>query len=415
MSSDRTSELFWLEYGKQIKNKVPGAGQDGRIFFLVNEAQKGPPAGTYIPNEYTAKGLYDLGNSLLATDNIYYSPSALHGFDQAVGNYLNWVDLICRLYDATLLSAIDQQEGAQTALEREKGKALSRWERDTQMGLATHPFPIWVDTGRAPALSAAYQSADAIAQTIIQIQLEQNGPMSPAVKQDKDALGLALNASIDYDGYNMHVAAGDVLTSAELILNQQNGERVRPPSYYRVPLYDAPNYKTFVQSAMEKSSSSDYNPSQSIRVTIDAGKDPSDYNFGQTRSRASIGASIGWFSFSASRKHFQESSTLQTGSETSQVSIKVTYENLEAITITTVKWCITAILAINRTLVELFLTFQRVADVSKYRLRSDAPKKVQAHGFTWDKVSRIFKVIPNYGSNCVTVIGVIGEPFGRQF
>lgn len=88
MASDRTSELLWLEYGKQIKNKVPGAGQDGKIFFLANEAQRGPPAGTYIPNEYTAKGLYDISNNLLATNNIYYSPSALHGFDQAVGRYV---------------------------------------------------------------------------------------------------------------------------------------------------------------------------------------------------------------------------------------------------------------------------------------------------------------------------------------
>ncbi|KAM6510874.1 hypothetical protein FSOLCH5_011320 [Fusarium solani] len=111
MSFDKASELFWLEYGQQIKNKVPGAGQDGKIFFLANEAQKGLPAGTYIPNKYTAKGLYDLGNNLLATDNTYYSPSAFHGFDQAVGNYLNWVDLGGRSnpdLDATLLSAIDQ-------------------------------------------------------------------------------------------------------------------------------------------------------------------------------------------------------------------------------------------------------------------------------------------------------------------
>lgn len=70
-----------------------------------------------------------------------------------------------------------------------------------KMGLATHPFPIWVDNGRSPALSEARQNADAIAQTIIQIQLEQNGPMSPSVKQDKDALGLALNPSVDYEGY----------------------------------------------------------------------------------------------------------------------------------------------------------------------------------------------------------------------
>lgn len=68
------------------------------------------------------------------------------------------------------------------------------------MGLATQPFPVWVDTGRAPALTAAQQNADAIAQTIIQIQLQQNGPMSPEVKRDKDALGMGLDQSIDYEG-----------------------------------------------------------------------------------------------------------------------------------------------------------------------------------------------------------------------
>lgn len=153
----------------------------------------------------------------------------------------------------------------------------------------------------------------------------------------------------------MHVAAGDVLTSAELIRNQQNGERVWPPFYYRAPLYDVPNYEAFVQSATEKSSNSDYNPSQSIRVTIDTGKDPSDYNFGQTRSRASVGPSIGWFSFNPSGKQPRDFSTLHTGSET---SVKVTYDNLEAVSITTGEWYVMVILVMNRTLVELLLTFQ---------------------------------------------------------
>ncbi|RSL44901.1 hypothetical protein CEP53_011018 [Fusarium sp. AF-6] len=456
MSSDKTSELFWLEYGKAIKGKVPGAGEGSKIFFLANEAQKGPPAGTYVPDEYTAKGLYDLGNNLLATDNIYYSPSALHGFDQAIGTYLNWVDLGGKdnlALDDALLSAIDQQTGAQAALDREKEKAFARWEKDTKMGLTSQPFPAYVDTGKAPALTAAQQNADVVAQTIIGIQLQKNGPMSPAVKQDRDALGLALNTTGDYEGYNMHAAAGNVLTSAELILKQQKGEKVPPPSYYRVPLYDAPNYKRFVQAAMKQSSSSDYNPSQSIQVTIDTGKNTSDYNFGQTKGGASVGASIGWFSFSAGGNHSEESSTLQTGSEASQVSIKVTYDSLEAVTITTGKW---------------------VADVTKYKLRSDAPQNVktlarvsqivvisglgyeitvgsstastldtklkettaaggsisifgipiglggsgssskekETHRTTWDKASRTFKVLPNYDSNCATVVGVVGEPFG---
>ncbi|RTE80740.1 hypothetical protein BHE90_004788 [Fusarium euwallaceae] len=455
--TDRTSELFWLEYGEQIKNKVLRAGQGRKIFFLANEAQNAPPVGTHIPNEYKAKGLYELSNNLLATDSIFYSPSASHGFDQAISTYLNWVDLGGRdnpALDAVLLDSIEEQKGAQAALEREKKEALVRWKEDTEMGMTNQPFLNWAVTGHAPALNAAQQNVDSITNKIIQIQLNKNGPMSPVVKQDKDALGMALDNSVDHDGYNMNAATGNPLTSTELIRIQKNGERVPPPSSERVPLYDSPDYERFVQRAMEKSSRSNYNPSQSIQFTIDTQKDTSHYNFGQTRGADSVGASTGWFSFSTGGDRSRESSTLQTGSETPQVSIKVTYDDLEVVTITTGKW---------------------VPDVSKYRLRRDAPKNLQTltrvrqlvvisglgyeitvgrstartldanlretasaggsisvfgirillgrsgsssreeqtHTISRDKNGRTFKIIPNYGSNCGTVVGAIGEPFGN--
>jgi hypothetical protein len=83
MASDKTSQLFWLQYGDAIRNKV-GAGGGDRIFFLASEAQKGPVAGSYIPDAYTAQGIYNIANNLLATNNVYYSPSAQHGYDQAL-------------------------------------------------------------------------------------------------------------------------------------------------------------------------------------------------------------------------------------------------------------------------------------------------------------------------------------------
>lgn len=54
------------------------------ILFLATEAQKGPPAGDDVPDEYTYQGLFDIGNNLLATDNLFYNPSALHGYDEAL-------------------------------------------------------------------------------------------------------------------------------------------------------------------------------------------------------------------------------------------------------------------------------------------------------------------------------------------
>lgn len=42
-------------------------------------------------------------------------------------------------------------------------------------------------------------------------------------------------------------------------------------------------------------------------------------------------------------------------------------------------------------------------------------RRGQTHRFTWDRASGTFRVIPNYGIDCATVVGVVGEPFGRQF
>lgn len=84
MASEKTSQLFWLQYGEAIRQKV-GVGSGDKIFFLATEAQKGPLAGSNAPDAYTSQGLYNLGNNLLSTNNVFYSPSALHGYDEAIG------------------------------------------------------------------------------------------------------------------------------------------------------------------------------------------------------------------------------------------------------------------------------------------------------------------------------------------
>ena len=84
MSSDKINQLFWLNFGQAVKDKAGADLGSSRVFFLATEAQKGPPAGDDIPDEYTHQGLYDIGNNLLAIDNLFYNPSALHGYDEAL-------------------------------------------------------------------------------------------------------------------------------------------------------------------------------------------------------------------------------------------------------------------------------------------------------------------------------------------
>ena len=84
MSSDKINQLFWLNYGQAVKDKAGANLGSSGVFFLATEAQKGPLAGDDIPDEYTYQGLYEIGNNLLATDNLFYNPSALHGYHEAL-------------------------------------------------------------------------------------------------------------------------------------------------------------------------------------------------------------------------------------------------------------------------------------------------------------------------------------------
>ncbi|KAM0428832.1 hypothetical protein ACHAPT_006632 [Fusarium lateritium] len=456
-SADKNSLLFWLQYGDAIRNKVGVTPGGNKIFFLASEAQKGPLAGNDIPNEYTAQGLYDIANNLLSTGNVTYSPSALHGYDQALDSFLNWVDLGGKAnpaLDSAYLEALKDQAAYQVGYYRERKQASGQWAEDKKLGLTKLSFIDYVNSGKTPGFSAATQSLAAIGSKVQQIQLQQGGPMAATVNDDRARLGKGRNLENDYPGFNVHGAIGDLLSTAELTRAYIANKKIPRPDFQRIPLYGADAYKKFVQDAMERATSSDFNPAaNSIDVSIDTSKSASDYNFGQTQGGASIGGNIdGWISFSAGGSHSSESSTLQTGSDGSGISVQITYDDIQAITITPGSWDI---------------------DVSKYKLRSDAPQEVktlarvsqiiaisaigfkiildsaaasaldqklkettsaggsisvfgipislggsgshtdenQTHEASWDSASKTFTVTPIIDNNCATVVGVVGEGF----
>ncbi|KAK1460813.1 hypothetical protein CMEL01_15110 [Colletotrichum melonis] len=451
MASDEVSQLFWLQYGDAIRQES-GVRSDNKIFFLATEAQKGPLAGNNVPDAYTARGLYSLGNNLLSTNSVFYSPSALHGYDKAIGLYLNWVDLeggkSNPALDANFLDALKKQAAYQKAFDKEQDNAHAQWRRDTDRGLTGKPFKVWVESGRAPAWQAAKDRVDSISQTIINLQLHQGGPLAVAVKEDRDSLRMGKNEEMDFDGYNMHAAIDNGLSTAEIISKIHQGDDISEPSFQRLPLYEAGSYKQFVQDALQEANDGDYSSPQRIEVNIDVEGDASDYEFGQTGGDGNVGAGTGWFSFSDDASHSEESYVLETGSESSEVEVTVTYNSIQAISITTGPWNV---------------------DMSKYKLRSDAPNNIktltrasqaiavaglgyeitvgestaeildtkleetknaggsisifgvhiglggsgedETHTYDWDLDSRTFRVTPNFDNNVVTVVGAVAEKY----
>ncbi|KAM7210391.1 hypothetical protein V8F06_014222 [Rhypophila decipiens] len=456
MSGDKINQLFWLYYGQAIKDTAGANFGSTGAFFLASEAQKGPLAGSAVPDEYTNTGLHDIADNLLADDNLFYNTSALHGYAEALQNYLNWVDLgshASKALDTAYLNALLDQSAAENAYLTQRKKAVDQYKLDSTSGFVPDGQNLlqWIAAGNAPALVTASKARDAAAATVTNLQGQINGPLAAQVTSDRTKLAQGLNKDTDLNGFNMHCALGNILSPQELIRKLNNGEKVPPPTFQRLPLYQAPAYKDAVQD-MERKIGTDYKPNNSVSFTIDTNKSTSDFNFGQTTAGASVGVSYGWFSFNAGGSSSESKSVITSASESENVSVKITYDKFQVVPITLGDWNI---------------------DVSKYKLRSDAPKELKnlarvtslvlasglgyeitvgataagqidthyqktvsaggsvsifgipiglggsgssteesaSHSATWDSASKTFKVVPSDQAGYASVVGLMGEKF----
>lgn len=78
-----------------------------------------------------------------------------------------------------------------------------------------------------------------------------------------------------------------------------------------------------------------YHPDKFVTITIDTSKETSDLNFAQKSRGVNSGITHGWFSFN---EHSSLSETLDTSSESGEVSITIAYDKMECVTITPGSW-----------------------------------------------------------------------------
>ncbi|KAM7194155.1 hypothetical protein V8F20_008075 [Naviculisporaceae sp. PSN 640] len=458
-AADKINDLYWLHYAQQVKKKAnANFTKDGDyVFFVASEATKGPPAGKFVPAEYTNAGLYPLANSLLASDEFFYPPSSLRGYIQALQTYLNYVDLqkgaSSELYTA-LLDALDHQAGADAVVEREQDKAFARWKKELDRGIIADnmTFPQWVAKGHAPTYSNALEDQQAKNGVVVNIQGLIDGPMAALLNQSRTAISTGLNTETDVDGFNMKAAIGSPLSSEQILLKRQKGETIPTPPFQRLPLYQADGYETFVKDAETKIGTK-YEPRDSFELNIDTSLNRNSFDFSQFQGSAGASISIGpWFAVGADASHTEEKTRIETGSDVQSVKVKVTFDSIQQIKINSGRWDV---------------------DLSNYKLRGDAPKQLksmakitalvvasalgyeitvsdtiaqtidtklkettQASGFvsifgipihlgpsgsstkesnshtaTFDSATNTFSVVPRFETGYATVIGIIGEKF----
>jgi hypothetical protein len=236
------------------------------------------------------------------------------------------------------LSAKKDQEAAQARYRTEMKKAQEQYKEEFDMELTSQKFYEYVNSGRVPAYTAAKQQLANIGQTIYQIQSKIAGPLAATINQDRAKLANASANDKEMPGYNMRAAFGDFLSPREISRRLDKGEKVPEPATILVPLYSAPTYKKTVEGAMRKSEG-DYDVPVKLSVTVDTSKSTKDYSFNSATGGANIGATLGgWFSFNVGGSHSEESTNLETGSETSSVRVDIRYDELVAVPIQPGMW-----------------------------------------------------------------------------
>jgi hypothetical protein len=75
--SNKVDFLFWLEFANAVRTAAGIKTGDTTAFFVGSDAATGPLAGDNIDQSFTNEGIYQIANTLLADNSIYYQPGTV--------------------------------------------------------------------------------------------------------------------------------------------------------------------------------------------------------------------------------------------------------------------------------------------------------------------------------------------------
>ena len=100
-----------------------------------------------------------------------------------------------------MLQALKFQKAAQDNLKTQRDAAFAQFNEEKKLGLVINDnFYDYLAANKAPRFTAAVLDSDNAAETIINLQAREAGPMAPLVAADRAALKKGLNEERDYPG-----------------------------------------------------------------------------------------------------------------------------------------------------------------------------------------------------------------------
>jgi len=338
---DRADELFWLGYCKSIKEQLGTKFGDSSAIFYCTRTQRGPPAGDSIDPAYTNTGLYNIGDNLLAADNLFYVPSAQNSYINFLLTYLGYVDLGGNPGDAQLLQVkltAEDLSAAQIKQSAELKLAIANYAEMKSAGIVgTQEFSQWYPTNALAFLAAKNQFDAAAAANQIALQVAY-GAQAGKFTRDRNAI-LNATTSIEYvPGRNMPCTALTAANAREILNASNKGTPIPPPgAIFYEPAYLCPEYGSTVKTWQNLANST--TDPKSFIININSGKDVKDTDFGQTKISGDVSFTYApWLSFSANGSSDHTDDSLKTEHEAEEIEITVFYDDMRAVTINPGSW-----------------------------------------------------------------------------
>jgi len=206
----------WFKYAEGIKNwSGKNSGQEDRntMYFIASAVNKGPAAGSFVPDANMNSTLSQLCDALISTTSPEYNPGAQGSYFDNVFRYIGAVKLKQNMEEGLLQQLKDSQTKAAEATKAYNAtlkQAVADWTDDPVSGKAAAiAFQDWA-TQNAPNVFMAQQTRDGSAQAVMQINSQIFGPGAAQLTHQQNALLAASNKLTPATGLNMKVCPDQI-------------------------------------------------------------------------------------------------------------------------------------------------------------------------------------------------------------
>ncbi|KAI4692137.1 uncharacterized protein J4E84_003105 [Alternaria hordeiaustralica] len=366
MAQDQANKSFWLAYCDAIKTQLGDKTGEHTSYFFSTRAQRGPPAGpeSLIHPMYANMGIYEIGDSQLYTDNLFYAPTKSKSYSRALLAYMDHVDLGGDGNSTNVLNlatAMLDEASAKEAFDAATVKAQTEWDNLKLKPEFMVPGDTWFTykSREQKHLNSLESDYNSTVSAVDSATRDAYGDMSNSYMQDKQRIRNAIYGVTPMPGSNMPVTTlGGPDADAVVRQVRKSGVVAPPTTDYYVPLYTAPAYAVQVAQWL-KAAQVENKPRGEATIDFNKGSKVDEKSFTHTSGGGGVSVDyVPWISLGVNASVDNKESSMFTHEDQLKTTLTMSWDDqFRAINVNSGSWDI------------------RGKDA--YKLKSGAPEEVK--------------------------------------